>query len=56
MHFLINKGVFMKQSNKSHKSDQSNSNKGMNGTNRVNAQVHGNRGAQLNPNQKGGKK
>jgi len=33
-----------------------NSNKGTPGTNRQNSQVHGNRGAQLNPNRTQGKK
>ena len=33
-----------------------NSNKGTPGTNRQNSQVHGNRGAQLNPNRTRGKK
>lgn len=36
-------------------SNQSNANKGTSGTNKQNAQVHGNRGKQMNPNQ-GGKK
>jgi hypothetical protein len=31
-------------------SNQQNSNKGTSGVNKQNAQVHGNRGAQLNPN------
>jgi hypothetical protein len=37
-----------------HKADQGNANPGTNGTNQVNAQVHGNRGAQLNPNRRPG--
>jgi len=39
--------------NNNHKANQNNSNKGTSGTNRANAKVHGNRGAQLNPNKKG---
>jgi hypothetical protein len=35
-----------------HKSDQSNANKGTNGVNKTYSQVHGNRGKQMNPNQK----
>ena len=35
-----------------HKSDQSNANKGTSGTNQTYDKVHGNRGAQLNPNNK----
>jgi hypothetical protein len=35
--------------------NQANSNKGTSGVNKQNAQVHGNRGKQMNPNQ-GGKK
>lgn len=45
-----NKGGSQQQAN--HKTDQSNSNKGTSGTNPANAHVHGNRGKQLNPNQK----
>ncbi len=37
-------------SNNNHKANQSNSNKGTKGTNSANAKVHGNRGAQVNPN------
>ena len=37
---------------KNNQSNQQNSNKGSNGGNLQNAQVHGNRGKQLNPNQK----
>lgn len=46
----------MKQQTKSqanHRADTLNQNKGTNGTNRTNAQVHGNRGKQLNPNRNG---
>ena len=35
-----------------HRSDTLNQNKGTSGTNKVNAKVHGNRGKQMNPNQK----
>ena len=35
-----------------HRSDALNSNRGTSGNNRTNGQVHGNRGKQLNPNQK----
>ncbi len=45
-----NKSVSKQQSN--HKADQSNPNKGTSGSNPANAHVHGNRGKQLNPNQK----
>lgn len=41
--------------NNNHKSNQANSNKGTSGTNNANAKVHGNRGAQMNPNTKGSK-
>jgi len=37
------------------KANQKNSNKGNAGVNRQNAQVHGNRGKQMNPNQRGKK-
>tara|TARA_B100001287_G_C22650896_1_gene515152 strand:+ start:85 stop:231 length:147 start_codon:yes stop_codon:yes gene_type:complete len=37
-------------------SNQANSNKGTSGLNKQNSQVHGNRGKQLNPNQKKKKK
>jgi hypothetical protein len=37
-----------------HKSNQSNANKGTSGTNKAYSKVHGNRGAQLNPNSKKG--
>lgn len=40
---------------KNNVSNQSNPNKGTSGVNKQNAQVHGNRGKQMNPNQ-GGKK
>ena len=39
--------------NNNHKANQKNSNKGTSGTNKTYAQVHGLRGAQLNPNKKG---
>ncbi|MEE4675465.1 hypothetical protein [Pseudomonas viridiflava] len=35
-----------------HRSDSLNNNRGTSGTNPTNAQVHGNRGKQLNPNQR----
>ncbi|WP_459621902.1 hypothetical protein [Burkholderia sp. 3C] len=35
-----------------HRADALNPNKGTSGTNKTNAKVHGNRGKQLNPNQK----
>ncbi len=38
--------------NNNHKANQANANKGTNGVNRVYSQVHGNRGAQKNPNRK----
>jgi len=38
------------------RANQQNSNKGNAGGNRQNAQVHGNRGKQMNPNQGGKKK
>ncbi len=46
----------MSKNNQNHKSNQSNPNKGTSGTNKANAKVHGNRGKQMNPNHKGGKK
>ena len=39
--------------NANHKTNQGNVNKGTSGTNSANAKVHGNRGAQMNPNHKG---
>lgn len=39
--------------NANHKSNQGNANRGTNGTNQANAKVHGNRGAQKNPNRQG---
>ena len=39
-------------SNKNHKADQNNPNKGTKGVNKTYAKVHVNRGKQLNPNQK----
>jgi len=41
------------KSNANHKANQANANKGTPGVNKANAKVHGNRGKQLNPNQKG---
>lgn len=41
------------QHQRNQRADALNSNKGTNGTNIVNAHVHGNRGKQLNPNQGG---
>lgn len=46
----------MSNTNNNHKANQANSNKGTSGTNIVNAKVHGNRGAQLNPNNSKGSK
>jgi hypothetical protein len=43
-------------SNNNHKANQANSNKGTSGTNNANAKVHGNRGAQMNPNSSKGSK
>ncbi len=43
-------------SNNNHKANQANSNKGTKGTNSTNAKVHGNRGAQINPNNTKGSK
>jgi|GEM_PF-1025547 len=40
--------------NLNHQANQSNTNKGTNGTNKANAHVHGNRGGQLNPNRRSG--
>jgi hypothetical protein len=42
----------MSKKNNKHKSNQSNANKGTKGSNKANSKVHGNRGKQLNPNQK----
>jgi hypothetical protein len=41
------------KSQANHKANQANKNKGTSGVNKANAKVHGNRGKQLNPNQKG---
>lgn len=41
--------------NNNHKANQANANKGTNGVNSAYAKVHGNRGAQMNPNNKGSK-
>ncbi|MDQ7001504.1 MAG: alpha-amylase [Ghiorsea sp.] len=38
------------KTNADHKANQLNDNKGTSGTNKANAAVHGNKGAQLNPN------
>ena len=38
--------------NNNHKNNQNNGNKGTSGTNKTYSKVHGNRGAQLNPNKK----
>jgi hypothetical protein len=40
------------QQQANHRADTLNKNKGTPGTNPANAKVHGNRGAQLNPNRK----
>lgn len=40
------------QTRQNHKSDQSNANKGTPGQNQTHSKVHGNRGAQKNPNRK----
>ena len=45
-----------KITNQQNQSNQANSNKGTSGLNKQNSQVHGNRGKQLNPNQKKKKK
>jgi hypothetical protein len=42
-------------SKNNHKSNQANSNKGTSGTNKANGKVNGNKGAQMNPNNKGSK-
>jgi len=39
------------KNNANHKSNQGNANKGTSGSNKAYAKVHGNRGAQMNPNQ-----
>ena len=41
-----------KKSDANNKANQSNANKGTSGTNKANSKVNGNRGKQLNPNQK----
>jgi len=41
-----------KISPQNNQANQTNSNKGTNGTNKQYSQVHGNRGKQINPNQK----
>lgn len=40
------------KANANHKSNQANPNKGTSGNNKANANVHGNKGAQQNPNNK----
>lgn len=40
------------QQQQNNRADARNTNRGTSGTNPVNAQVHGNRGKQLNPNQR----
>lgn len=45
-----------KMSNNNHKANQANSNKGTSGTNSAYSKVHGNRGAQMNPNNTKGSK
>lgn len=42
----------MNNANANHKANQANANKGTSGQNQAHAKVHGNRGAQLNPNNK----
>lgn len=42
----------MSNQNNNHKANQGNNNKGTSGTNPANAKVHGNKGNQMNPNQK----
>ncbi|WP_314443199.1 hypothetical protein [Massilia timonae] len=42
----------VERANANHKSDQGNANRGTSGTNPANAKVHGNRGAQMNPNRR----
>lgn len=42
----------MSNQNNNHKDNQANSNKGTSGNNPANAKVYGNRGKQMNPNQK----
>jgi len=41
--------------NDNHKANQKNVNKGTSGNNKANGKVNGNRGKQINPNQKGKK-
>lgn len=40
------------QQQQNHRADSLNNNRGTNGTNQTNAKVHGNRGKQINPNQR----
>jgi hypothetical protein len=42
----------MSQKQRDHHANQANKNQGTDGTNDANAKVHGNRGKNLNPNQK----
>jgi hypothetical protein len=42
----------MSNQNNNHKTNQGNTNKGTSGTNPLNAKVQGNKGKQMNPNQK----
>ncbi|MFC3123247.1 hypothetical protein [Agaribacter flavus] len=42
----------MSNQQNNHKANQGNANKGTSGTNQAYAKVHGNRGKQMNPNQK----
>jgi hypothetical protein len=42
----------IQRANQNHRANQGNPNRGTGGTNAANAQVHGNRGAQLNPNRR----
>lgn len=44
--------ISQQRQQQNHRSDALNSNRGTSGTNLTNAHVHGNRGKQLNPNQR----
>ena len=46
----------MAKNNSNHNADIKNANKGTDGTNKTYDKAQGNRGKQMNPNQKGGKK
>ena len=48
-------GAQSNNANANHQANQANSNKGTSGTNSAYAAVHGNRGAQMNPNNQGKK-